>query len=436
MPIYDMYPYSNLHELNLDFIIKLCEEFKDGVEGFEQEITDLGTRLEGEIDALEDRIEPFEQMFTLQTVGGETQIRANYRMYAGHGLTASSLKVNGALELEQPFIINLTGDVEGTASTNNLLNPLNIETTVVNGGGGGGETLPKVIFDGTIQGTIPFDNSTYIAVFTEPLELIPGNSYTVIWDGSVYDTVFQFTNITNGYAMGVGAFAQISFNNAIVMNNTLHSVKILQKYAVEKELIYSSVNHGFEDQGGYYEANEAGLIPNLGMGDYTVYWDGVKYDLKAHVPAIDSQDFNASRVVIGSEEILSGGTPEYPFCFDGASILTSATGLTHSFALYGPKLKNDKVVLYAATNPVLNSYNDVYADPYLMASFNNVTDLRQFIQNKTPVINPSNGTYGFINQIQYPVEFVNDANEPDITIVCEERANGNFYMYGIGHIDG
>ena len=335
--------------------------------------------------------------------------------------------------LKQLMIARLgTSDDESAELISNIVDNAN------GGGGGGGEPLPKVIFDGTIQGSIPYgEDSGYIAVFAEPLELIPGNSYTVIFDGTVYDTVFDYTNLTNGYAMPVGYLGQISFGSALVLDTNQHSVKIFQKYAVEKELIYASVNHGFEDQEGYYEANEAGLIPNLGMGDYTVYWDGVKYDLKAHVPDLYSQDFNSSRVVIGSEEILSGGTPEYPFCFDGAAILTNSTGATHSFALYGPKLKNDKVVLYAATNPILGNYNDVYADPYLMASFNNVTDLRQFIQNKTPVINPSNGEYGFINQVLYPVEFVNDPNDPNsITIVCEERANGNFYMYGIGRMDG
>lgn len=430
MPIYDMYPYSNLHELNLDFIIKLCEEFKDGVEGFEEEIAAAETRLQAEITALSDRIHTLENVYA----GGPGSPVYIYGGIARQCDTTIDVSIRGiaakAEKLNYPRTIALTGDVEGSVNTD-LSGNVEIETTVV-GGGGGGETLPKVIFEGTIQGTIPFENSKYIAVFTEPLELIPGNSYTVIWDGSVYDTVFQFTNITNGYAMGVGDLAQISFNNAVVEDSTQHSVKILQKYAVENELIYTSNNHEFiDDGGGYYVANGAGIIPSLGMGDYTVYWDGVKYDLRAHVPDINSQDFNASRVVIGSEEILSGGTPEYPFCFDGMEIMTNSTEQTHSFALYGPKLKNEKVVLYAETNPNLNDYNSVYADPYLVDNFTNVIDLRQYIQNKTPVISPNNG------QILYPIEFVNDPDDPDnIAIVCEEMANGNFYTYGIGHSEG
>lgn len=441
MPIYDMYPYSNLHELNLDFIIKLCEEFKDGVEGFEDEIAAAETRLEGEISALQTNLQQqintldgrADQMSAMFLMVGSlpnpTRIRALLPMNVAGDLSVAGVIRGTDIDLTNPLTISLTGDVTGSVETD-LSSDIEIETTVV-GGGGGGETLPKVIFDGTIQGVVPFDQSNYIAVLTQALELIPGNSYTVIFDGTVYDTVFQYTSLTGGYTMQVGSLGQISFNTVLVPDNNEHSVKILQKYAVEKELIYASNNQGFINQDDYYQANGVGLIPELGMGDYTVFWDGVKYDLRGHIPDLYSQDFNPSKVVIGSEEIVSGGTPEYPFCFDGMTIMTNSTELTHSFALYGPKLKKDKVVLYAATNPVLNDYNAVYQDPYLDLSFFSVTDLRQYIQNKTPVISPNNG------QIYYPIEFVNDLDDPDnITIVCEERANGNFYMYGIGHMEG
>ena len=424
MPIYDMYPYSNLHELNLDFIIKLCEEFKDGV-----------SDIEAQIQAVSDRVEVFENAFTFLSTpdGTVAHLAAALNVHGKLDVNGDIHAINGKVYtdggldggLAEPVNITLTGDVEGTVSTD-LKNDIEIQTTVV-GGGGGGETLPKVIFDGTIQGTVPYAESAYLAVFTEPLELIPGNSYTVIWDGTVYDAVFDYTNITNGYAMPVGFLAQISFNNAVVINNTPHSVKILQKYAVEKELIYTSNNHGFVEGEGCYLANGAGLIPDLGMGDYTVFWDGVKYDLRGHIPDLSSQDFNPSKVVIGSEEIVSGGTPEYPFCFDGSAIMTNSTEQTHSFALYGPRIDSEEVILYAEDNPT-SGINPLYGDPYQYYSFESVIDLTQYIQNKTPVIvrtlsgNPASGKC-------YPLSYTSLDGDSVVIVI---NVGGSDFSYGIG----
>lgn len=430
MPIYDMYPYSNLHELNLDFIIKLCEEFKDGVEGFEQEITDLGTRLEGEIDALEDRIEPFEQMFTLQTVGGETQIRANYRMYAGHGLTASSLKVNGALELEQPFTINLTGDVEGTASTNNLLNPLNIETTVVNGGGGGGETLPKVIFDGTIQGQA-MGEQIYVYQFEEPLELVPGCRYQVFFDQSEEIRTFDYVNQpAYGHGLAVPGM-MLSYGYVMLFNDNPHTLKIMQVDQIEKRLIYQAVNAQFTAQDDFFQNSK--FIPGLGMGDYTIVWDGTVYNLKSHITDMSNTEFNPAVPTIGSESIVTGGeTPEYPFVFTLYRNATNSTEGYHNFAIYGPKVKSDEVVLYSVNNPATGVYNAVSPDPFLNDEFDMADDLAQYIQDKTPVIiNCNNGQPQ--SGKQYPQTYRVNTTDNEVTISIFPDGS-NLFLYGIGTV--
>ena len=343
MPIYDMYPYSNLHELNLDFIIKLCEEFKDGVEGFEQEITDLGTRLEGEIDALEDRIEPFEQMFTLQTVGGETQIRANYRMYAGHGLTASSLKVNGALELEQPFTINLTGDVEGTASTNNLLNPLNIETTVVNGGGGGSQE--DVYFDGDVVFYQNSPNST--ANITVPVgQLKNARLYTVIFDDQEYNHLLTHVKdgepyIEDNYTDLPFALASFEINvPELLPEGTIKHLKVVREnydlyYDNDPTPTLNQITH--PDYGNIYVGMlDDGLPLELKEGDYIVVIDNTQFknlqavrDTATSSIAIGDQDLTDGVFV---SETLSGGRIDYR----GYQVVFT-TPPSSNLKIFGPK---------------------------------------------------------------------------------------------------
>ena len=41
MPIYDMYPYTNLHELNLDWIVKICKENTSIVQQLESDMSNL-----------------------------------------------------------------------------------------------------------------------------------------------------------------------------------------------------------------------------------------------------------------------------------------------------------------------------------------------------------------------------------------------------------
>lgn len=421
MPIYDMYPYSNLHELNLDFIIKLCEEFKDGV-----------SDIEAQIQAVSDRVAVFEQAFTfLSTPDGlvthlASALNVHGKLDVNGDIHAINGKVytDGGLDggLAEPVNITLTGDVEGTVSTD-LKNDIEIQTTVV-GGGGGGETLPKVIFDGTIQGQLM--GELYVAQFPETLELVPGCRYAVELDGSTSIEKVEYHQSYNGYGITANG-AAISYSAALLNNGNEHTLKITQVDNITKQLLYCATIP-FADNGGNYRSTNDGYIPNLGAGDYTVVWDGVTYDTQSYIPPFTDNNLSPLRVYLGDPSINEGGSdPEYPFFFDGYTIYTNSTAATHSIAIYGPRIDSEEVILYAEDNPT-SGINPLYGDPDQYYSFESAIDLTQYIQNKTPVIvktlsgNPTSGKC-------YPLSYTSLDGEGVVIVV---NVGGSDFSYGIG----
>ena len=329
--------------------------------------------------------------------------------------------------LKQLMIARLgTSDDESAELISNIVDNAN-----GGGGGGGGEPLPKVIFDGTIQGVET--GKVFIAQFEEPLELVPGCSYTVKMDNLITDTDCQYVSSSQGYGL-VASGAQISFRFVMLGDDSVHNLVVTQNTASKKQLIYQGNNVEFVARDGYSAPLNFGYIPNLAMGDYTVIFDGTVYNLRADVFTDVMGDKNPLAVFIGSPEVVSGETGEYPFYIDGEEIATSfESNTTHSFAIYGPRPESPTVTLCANSEMVLLDINAVGVDQDMVSTFENAYDLKQFIQNKIPTIQRwQNGVkYG---DLIYPFGY----STPDVdnTVVYTRPDGTNTFLFGVGIISG
>lgn len=335
MPIYDMYPYSNLHELNLDFIIKLCEEFKDGV-----------SDIEAQIQAVSDRVEVFENAFTFLSTpdGTVAHLAAALNVHGKLDVNGDIHAINGKVYtdggldggLAEPVNITLTGDVEGTVSTD-LKNDIEIQTTVVGGGGGSQE---DVFFEGDLEffddpGGDPYSQANLSA----PNGSIEANRlYTVIYDGVEYNHELSIND--NGAIISEAPQGVLSFviGNSFmtipqVPAGTTKHVKIVrEKY----DLYYCgdpSSQLTLED--GRYKGMIDSVLPlELKTGDYVIFVDGTMMELtgvNTPMSNLDVGDFNSEQFTIAFRESLAATYKDYREYY-----IESAT-LPTDFKIFGPK---------------------------------------------------------------------------------------------------
>lgn len=334
MPIYD-YPYSNLHELNLDFIIKLCEEFKDGV-----------SDIEAQIQAVSDRVAVFEQAFTfLSTPDGlvthlASALNVHGKLDVNGDIHAINGKVytDGGLDggLAEPVNITLTGDVEGTVSTD-LKNDIEIQTTVVGGGGGSQE---EVFFEGDLEffddpGGEPYSQANIIT----PNGAIEANRlYTIIYEGTEYNHELSIND--NGAVITEAPQGVLSFTIStglmtipqVPAGTTKHVKIVREKY----DLYYTGdPSSSLSLESGRYRGSVAGGLPlELKAGDYVVFVDGTMMELggvSTPMLNLDVGDFNSEQFTIAFRESLSSTFKDYREYY-----IESAT-LPTDLKIFGPK---------------------------------------------------------------------------------------------------
>ena len=336
MPIYDMYPYSNLHELNLDFIIKLCEEFKDGV-----------SDIEAQIQAVSDRVEVFENAFTFLSTpdGTVAHLAAALNVHGKLDVNGDIHAINGKVYtdggldggLAEPVNITLTGDVEGTVSTD-LKNDIEIQTTVVGGGGGSQE---DVFFEGDVTFyDQPGNNRSQGTLASPNGGLKPNRLYSVSIDNNVYTHVLS---ITDQGAIIVGTLSEaqpfiVTDDNAIIIEavpeETVKHVKIVRE---DYDLYYSgdpSANLMLEE--AVYTGTIADGLPlALKEGNYIIIANGAQIELQGRrnpvLPGISVGDTDSPDFQILIQEIQGGGFIDY------REYYIVSTSLPTDLKILGPK---------------------------------------------------------------------------------------------------
>lgn len=176
MPIYDLYPYTNLHELNLNEIIRTMDEFKSELERLNVQVGELNdifsrNRVTGQLrinesvqilgDVQADRfIGPIAGTVESANALNCGDVGANNNpVYFDDGVpvpTSATLNksISGnaatATKLQNAFTLNLLGDVTGTVLMDGG-GTANIQTTIVGTTPSSISTIPN---DLTVQGDL------------------------------------------------------------------------------------------------------------------------------------------------------------------------------------------------------------------------------------------------------------------------------------------
>lgn len=174
MPIYDMYPYSNLHELNLNEIIKDVAECKDTIEELLNEtaalanftFTDTGVQLNNNLTVVGDLYANMihgnvdGSITEAQSLSNAAQIgTANSPVYFSAGRpveTGSTLNksitgsAGSAAKITTPFTLQLLGDVTGSVLMDGS-GTTSMHTTIV---GTTPQEISTIPNDLTIQGNL------------------------------------------------------------------------------------------------------------------------------------------------------------------------------------------------------------------------------------------------------------------------------------------
>lgn len=453
MPIYDMYPYTNLHELNLDALIKLYKDFKAEIDGWEALFHGLETCFTFDDDnqtvtcaydfycndiyssGIHGVADAAMRLNRSGMVGSPTEpvyfndgvpVRCNGTLDVDiSGEAATALLARDARSAEafnEVKTINLTGDVTGTVTTNFYSSPINIATTVVNGGS---PDLPETIFEDTVQGVQ--SGALYIFQFDEPLELCPQVHYAVDVDGVVEEALFEYANSYGGYAMAVNNVV-ITYAGMILLDGDEHAISIKALDHVTKQLLFAG-DLTFQDSGqGFYYSDDF-LLPRMAQGEYTIVWDGTTYNLTSEI------DSNIpSLVIIGSYDIYSGTSGDYPFAYIMSDALaTLSTSGSHHVEIFGPALDSDHVILYADAigNWSLNDRNFLYYEPEL-ENIVNPLDAEQILRDKVPVIYAMNGPT--LEGCFSPVNWLDDVGNGDLLFVVSKPVNNSqsyWYWFGV-----
>ena len=178
MPIYDMYPYSNLHELNLNEIIKDVAECKDTIEELLNEtaalanftFTDTGVQLNNNLTVVGDLYASMihgnvdGSITEAQTLSNASQIGAlTSPVYFSAGRpveTGATLNksitgsAGSAAKITTPFTFQLLGDVTGSVLMDGS-GTTSMHTTIV---GTTPQEISTIPNDLTIQGDLQIDD--------------------------------------------------------------------------------------------------------------------------------------------------------------------------------------------------------------------------------------------------------------------------------------
>ena len=183
MPIYDLYPYTNLHELNLNEIIRTMDEFKSELERLNVQVGELNdifsrNRVTGQLrinesvqilgDVQADRfIGPIAGTVESANALNCGDVGANNNpVYFDDGVpvpTSATLNksISGnaatATKLQNAFTLNLLGDVTGTVLMDGG-GTANIQTTIVGTTPSSISTIPN---DLTVQGDLTVTGDIY-----------------------------------------------------------------------------------------------------------------------------------------------------------------------------------------------------------------------------------------------------------------------------------
>lgn len=191
MPIYDMYPYSNLHELNLNEIIKDVAECKDTIEELLNEtaalanftFTDTGVQLNNNLTVVGDLYADMihgnvdGSITEAQTLSNAAQIgAANSPVYFSAGRpveTGATLNksitgsAGSAAKITTPFTLQLLGDVTGSVLMDGS-GTTSMHTTIV---GTTPQEISTIPNDLTIQGDLQVDDDLNVSGDTTVVDL-------------------------------------------------------------------------------------------------------------------------------------------------------------------------------------------------------------------------------------------------------------------------
>lgn len=191
MPIYDMYPYSNLHELNLNEIIKDVAECKDTIEELLNEtaalanftFTDTGVQLNNNLTVVGDLYASMihgnvdGSITEAQTLSNAAQIgAANSPVYFSAGRpveTGATLNksitgsAGSAAKITTPFTLQLLGDVTGSVLMDGS-GTTSMHTTIV---GTTPQEISTIPNDLTIQGDLQVDDDLNVSGDTTVVDL-------------------------------------------------------------------------------------------------------------------------------------------------------------------------------------------------------------------------------------------------------------------------
>ena len=201
MPIYDLYPYTNLHELNLNEIIRTMDEFKSELERLDVQVGELNdifsrhpvtgqlrinesVQILGDVQA--DRfIGPIAGTVESANALNCGDVGANNNpVYFDDGVpvpTSATLNksISGnaatATKLQNAFTLNLLGDVTGTVLMDGG-GTANIQTTIVGTTPSSISTIPN---DLTVQGDLTVTGDIYGDSFQGPALSLVGLTPTI-----------------------------------------------------------------------------------------------------------------------------------------------------------------------------------------------------------------------------------------------------------------
>lgn len=448
MPIYDMYPYTNLHELNLDALIKLYKDFKAEIDGWEALFHGLETCFTFDDDneivncayeiiapmGLRGNADSADRLNISGSVGSSTKpvyfndgrpVACGSQLavdITGNAATANlATNATSAGRLAAGKTINLTGDVTGSVTTNFSGPTVDIATTVVNGGS---PDLPETIFEDTVQGVQ--SGALYIFQFDEPIGLCPQVHYAVDVDGVVEEGLFEYVSSYGGYAMTVNNVV-ITYAGMMLLDGDEHAISIKALDYVTKQLLFAG-DLTFEDSGIGFYYSDGFLLPRMGQGEYTIVWDGTTYNLTSEV-----NSSYPSLVFIGSYDIYSGTSGDYPFVYIMSDALATLSSGSHHVEIFGPALESDHVILYADAigNWSLNDRNSLYYEPGLV-NIVNPLDAEQILRDKVPVIYAMNGPT--LEGCFTPVNWLDDVGNGDLLFVVSKPVNNSqsyWYWFGV-----
>lgn len=236
MPIYDLYPYTNLHELNLNEIILTMDEFKSELERLDVQVGELDDIFSRHPITGQLRInESVEILGTVQAqsfigpISGTVEsaqaldcgdVGANNNpVYFDDGVpvpTSSTLNksISGnaatATKLQNAFTLNLLGDVTGTVLMDGG-GTANIQTTIVGTTPSSISTIPNSL---TVQGDLTVTGDIYGDSFQGPALSLVGLTPTITELNYVDGVSSSIQDQLNGkQATITGAASSVVSNN-------------------------------------------------------------------------------------------------------------------------------------------------------------------------------------------------------------------------------